>query len=89
MRKGVAGVHSTRLQRIKVKLLKYIHTVRYKSEKDLHIADLLSRNYLKETAEDDKFINEVVHSINMTAEKKEEFQQKCAKDMKIQKLSFN
>ncbi|XP_031353678.1 uncharacterized protein K02A2.6-like [Photinus pyralis] len=88
MRKGVAEVHSPRLQRIKVKLLKYNLTVIYKPGKEMYIADLLSRNYLQEPRQDDKFITEVVHSINMTQEKKTEFQEESRQDSEIQKIMF-
>lgn len=88
MRKGVAEVHSPRLQRIKVKLLKYNLNVCYKPGKEMYIADLLSRNYLLESTVDDKFITEVIHSINVTKEKKAEFQQESERDSCIQKIIF-
>lgn len=48
MEKSVAEVQSFRLQRIKVKLLRYNIKVTYKPGKEMHIADLLSRNFIKE-----------------------------------------
>lgn len=48
MEKSVAEVQSPRLQRIKVKLLRYNIKVTYKPGKEMHIADLLSRNFIKE-----------------------------------------
>lgn len=58
MRRGVVEVHSPRLQ-----VLQYNLKVCYKPKKELHIADMLSGDYLK------KIITETVHTISMTNEK--------------------
>ena len=86
MKKGIAEVHSPRLQRIKIKLLKYDLNVCYKPGKEMLIADLLSRNYLQGVSKDETFFNEVVHTINMTETRQEEFREESEKDHELIKL---
>ncbi|XP_030745261.1 uncharacterized protein K02A2.6-like [Sitophilus oryzae] len=87
MKKGVADVSSPRLQRIKVKLLKYDIDVQYLPGKDMLIADLLSRNYIKDDiGSDNTFLTEIVHSVNVTDDKLKVFQSETSKDFELKLL---
>jgi hypothetical protein len=85
MNKTVSNVVSSRLQRIKLKLLKYDLNVKYLPGKFMYIADLLSRSYLrnKET-ETDELLTEVVHSLEkyvpMSEKRKCQYKQTLSKD---------
>lgn len=84
MVKKFSEIASPRLQRIKLKLLKYQLHVNYMPGKHLHVADLLSRDFIKENQGDDPSMLEVVHNIkavvNITDNKILEFQSKTDKD---------
>jgi len=62
--KKISEIPSTRLQRIRIKLLKYQIEISFKPGKEMHIADLLSRSFINETNTDDTWLQEVVHSID-------------------------
>lgn len=64
MKKNVSDVGSARLQRLKLKLLKYDLDVEYMPGKLLYVADTLSRLYLNETTKEDNSMNEIVHTIS-------------------------
>nr|XP_022902184.1 uncharacterized protein K02A2.6-like [Onthophagus taurus] len=77
--KKVSDITSSRLKRMKMKLLKYDLNVIFTPGRYTYIADLLSRSYLKENQDcSDNWITEGVHSIstnlNITDLKKREFQ---------------
>lgn len=68
MSKNVVNVASPRLQRMKVKLMKYDLKVEYLQGKLMFVADLLSRDYLNEigpSGESDSFSNEIVHCVGL------------------------
>lgn len=56
---------SSRLQRLKMRLLKYNFTIEYLPGKYMYIADLLSRSFIKTPVEDDPDMLDVVHSIEL------------------------
>lgn len=68
---------SNRLQRMLLKLLKYDIKVVYLPGKDMLIADLLSRSYIRDKVKDDPEMEYVIHSLSnniaMSDEKKEIF----------------
>lgn len=67
MKNEICKINSTRLQRIRIKLLKYDLDVQYIPGKKMIVADHLSRSYLKnETGKDTSSLNEIIHSINVT-----------------------
>lgn len=84
-KKEVVKVMSSRLQRMKLKLLKYDLDIVYVPGKYMYVADLLSRSYIKEYDQDD-FLKEIVHSvkavrhIHVTDKKLKEFQECTLKD---------
>lgn len=90
IRKPIAVVGSPRLQRMKIKLLKYDIKLQFSPGKELHIADLLSRDYIKDKVEDDKELTEVVHSVekhlDISDEKREQFVIETLKDTDLQIL---
>lgn len=71
MNKDLSKVYATRLQRMRLKLLKYNIEVTYVPGKFLHMADLLSRNVDKTALiEDTSAFSEVVHSVNISENRK-------------------
>lgn len=92
LNKKISEIPSTRLQRMRIKLLKYQIEISYKPGKEMHIADLLSRSFLNETTVDDKWLLEVVHTIDtglkITNDKNEEFKKATSTDPTLSKLKF-
>lgn len=90
MNKTISEIPSTRLQRMRIKLLKYQIKIAFIPGKEMHIADLLSRSFLSEANTDDSWLQEVVHSIDTglstTDAKKQEFQKATMADSKLSKL---
>lgn len=62
--KNVGDIASLRLQQMKIELLRYEITARYVPGKLMHVADLLSRSYVKEAIDENNWISEMVHSIS-------------------------
>lgn len=88
MNKDISDIHSTRLQRIKLKLMKYNLNVSYLPGKEMHIADALSRafNNYHSKIDTDSSLNEVVHSVNMSDSRILEFQTETEKDAVLKEL---
>ncbi|KAJ3655671.1 hypothetical protein Zmor_014792 [Zophobas morio] len=90
MNKKIADIISPRLQRIKLKLVRYDIKCEYMPGKFLHVADLLSRNYLNDPVEDDESMFEVVHNIhaivNISENKKVTFQKETQADPVLNKV---
>lgn len=87
MKKELNKIKSSRLQRMRLKLLIYNLNVKHVPGKEMHVADHLSRSYLtNENADEFKEYNEVVHSINMSDEKLKIFKQETLKDPILSKL---
>ena len=85
LKKNISDIASSRLKRLKIRLLKYNLNVSYTPGKYMFIADLLSRSYLNDNQDiTDEWINEEVHaismSLNITESKKREFQVATAND---------
>lgn len=62
-RKEIAKIGSPRLQRLRLKLIKYDLNVGYLAGKYMYIADTLSRDYLPHTNEDEIDLTQVIHTI--------------------------
>jgi hypothetical protein len=79
-----------RLQRLRLRLLKYDLSIVYTPGKDMHIADTLSRDFL--STEDDKdpeielVVLELVESLAMLKEKQEVFRIETKKDSELSAL---
>ncbi|GBO41607.1 Transposon Ty3-G Gag-Pol polyprotein [Araneus ventricosus] len=91
MNKNIVNVLSNRLQRIKIKLLKYQLNLKYLPGKFMHIADLLSRSFNeKEIQLDDEDMIETVHTLTkqlqMSEIKKREFKEATLKDQGLKKV---
>lgn len=91
MKKQIAKINSARLQRLKLKLVKYRLNVEYQPGKELHIADLLSRNYIEsDVIEEEESVREVVHFVaehlRMSPQKKEEFRKQTWEDETLKKI---
>lgn len=86
LKKGIHEIPSARLQRLKLKLLKYDIEFKYLKGRLMHIADLLSRSYLNEVDEDQSYMFEVIHCIGLgnylqcTDEQKQELIKETSKD---------
>lgn len=89
MNKPVCKIGSVRLQRLKLKLLKYSLNVYYVPGKKLHFADMLSRSTLKYT-EYDPEMTETVHLVSkhlpMSEQKKIEFRKETANDKVLNEI---
>lgn len=66
LKKGIHDIASPRLQRLKLKLLKYDLEYKYLKGKLMFIADLLSRSYLQCSNIDEQYMYEVIHCIGLT-----------------------
>lgn len=73
--KEYCKIPSPRLQRMKLKLEKYNLTFTYRPGKDMHIADLLSRNLVNNQHEEPeiKELTELVHTVNLSQKRKKQF----------------
>lgn len=93
MTKEIGKINSSRLKRIRMKLLKYDLDVKYVPGKYLHVSDHLSRSYLKdETGKLNNSLDHVVHSVNVSEEKLKEFRKFTQEDnllIELSKLYFN
>lgn len=86
-KKELDKIYCTRLQRMKLKLIKYNLNVVYVPGKFLHIADLLSRSYLKtEMNNEEEDFNEVIHSLNISDYRKEQLKFETENDKVLAKL---
>lgn len=90
IKKPVAEVISPRLQRMKIKLLKYNLNLQFSPGKEMYIADLLSRSMLKYKVKDDVELEEVVHIIEkhliISDEKREMFEKETKNDKDLQEV---
>lgn len=66
LKKHLHDIPSPRLQRLKLKLLKYDIDFKYLQGKFMYIADLLSRSYQEENNVDDSYMYEVIHCVGLT-----------------------
>lgn len=85
MSKNICNVLSNRLQRIKIKLLKYQLNLKYLPGKFLYIADLLSRSFLdtqagEENIEIAEFVHTLTKQLQMSEAKKKEFGEATLRD---------
>lgn len=64
MSKPIGKIGSTRLKRLRLKLLPYELSVTYLPGKDMHIGDLLSRSYVNDSVKDDPEMLNMVHSVS-------------------------
>lgn len=88
MKNELAKIHSSRLQRMKMKLLIYKTNVVYVPGKYMHIADHLSRSYLTdEISTDFAEYEDVVHSINISTDKLKEFKYYTKNDYILNELT--
>lgn len=93
LKKHIHEVPSPRLQRMKLRLLKYDIEYKYLKGKYMYIADLLSRAYIQcDNTTDDPYINEMVHCVGLashlqcTPEQKQELITESNNDTELSKL---
>lgn len=92
LKKPIHEVPSPRLQRLKLKLLKYDLEFKYLQGKLMLIADLLSRSYLECGDIDDSFMYEVIHCVGLakylqcTDETKQKLIAETSKDLELKQL---
>lgn len=96
LKKPIHEVPSPRLQRLKLKLLKYDLEYKYLKGKLMFIADLLSRSCLECTDTDDSYMYEVIHCVGQakylqcTDETKQKLIAETKNDSELSKLiEFN
>lgn len=82
--KEILKIPSSRLQRMRIKLLKYDIKLIYLPGDKMHIADLFSRSYCNDPVEDDKDLVEIVHMVdkyfNISDNMRQRFQDEIEKD---------
>jgi hypothetical protein len=92
LKKHIHEVPSPRLQRLKLKLLKYDIHFKYLKGKFMYIADLLSRAYLKCTDIDESYMYDVIHCVGLanymqcTVEQKQIIISETCKDEELSQL---
>lgn len=88
MKKEFSKIPSSRLQRMRIRLLRYQIDLKYVPGKFLYVADLLSRYYDKDeqTSEIDDLNEVVVHSLNISESKIKEFQTETEIDPVLREL---
>lgn len=87
MKKEINKIPSARLQNIRIKLLNYDIDLEYAPGKTIHIADYLSRYSMDCTEKDyDKSLDDAVLSINVSDERKIEFQRETNNDPMLKQL---
>lgn len=81
MEKDIHKISSSKLQRMRIRLLNYKLKVEYLPGKYMFIADYLSRDFIKSgDSEEDKVFSESVLSINVSNAKQEEFKENILRD---------
>lgn len=84
MNKPICKIGSTRLQRFRLKLLKYSLNVKYLPGKFMYVADNLSRSYLQDPVIDDPEMFQIVHTLTshlpMSEARKKQFVDATEKD---------
>lgn len=87
MKKEISKIPSARLQNIRIKLLNFDIDLEYAPGKTIHIADYLSRYSMQSKDGDyDKTLDDSVLSINVSDERKKEFQTETEKDPTLRKI---
>lgn len=90
MKKDIDKIPSPRLQRLKIKLLRYNLELEYCPGKKLVLADLLSGSYIKDKVEDDESMTDIVHSVEanmgITKERRIQFENETKKDKNLQDM---
>lgn len=87
MQKELSKIHSVRLQRMKIKLFPYKLELKYVPGKQMHISDFLSRNFLRnDTNETIESLNEMVHSVNISYNRKDEIREKTEEDSDFKRI---
>lgn len=88
MKKQISDIHSSRLQRIKLKLMKYDLEVVHCPGKDMHIADALSRacDNIEIEQNTDSSLNEIIHSLDISDNRQVEFEKETENDVVLREL---
>lgn len=87
IQKEIHKIPSAKLQNIRLKLLRYDVQLEYAPGKTIHIADYLSRYSMKHKEEEvEKDLENAVLSINVSDERKIEFQEETNKDAVLKNL---
>lgn len=87
IKKEIHKIASARLQNMRIKLWNFDIQLEYAPGKTIHIADYLSRYSMKAVEEDiDKNLSEAVLVINVSDERKKEFQEEIEKDLILKKI---
>jgi hypothetical protein len=92
LKKHIHEVPSPRLQRMKLRLLRYDIDYKYLKGKYMYIADLLSRAYINGNNIDEPYINEMIHCVGIashlqcTQEQKQELIDATRNDEELFKL---
>lgn len=92
LKKNIHDIPSPRLQRLKLKLLKYDIEFKYLKGKLMFIADLLSRSFMVNNEQDDSYMYEIIHCVGLastlqcTNEQKQQLISESGKDEELSKI---
>ena len=90
MKMAIQKIGSIRLQRLRLKLLKYSLNVYYVPGKNVQFADMLSRSSLQNQKSVDPEMFEMVHSVSkhlpMRQKRKDQFRFETSKDPVLMKI---
>lgn len=88
--KEILKIGSSRLQRLKLRLMIYSLNIKYLPGKYMYIADLLSRDYLPCENGDEVDLRQTVHSISkhleISAEKRNKLEKKTSEDEQLKQV---
>lgn len=83
--KNLQDIHSVRLQRMRIKLLKYRLKLIHVPGKNMHMADTLSRAFLNDTTEYGS-LNQIVHSVAVSNTRRQEIVEATKQDQALIEL---
>lgn len=94
MKKNLREIKNNRLKRLRMKLLLYTFDLKYLPGSKLYIADLLSRNFIKNVEiENEQPLSDIIHtvtegSISISESRLKEFQKQTSDDSVLQKVKY-
>lgn len=86
IKKDIHTIPSAKLQRMRLKLLNFDIELQFAPGKSIHIADYLSRHFIDDDTPEDESISEAILTINVSDEKRIEFQRETESDDQLKKV---
>ncbi|XP_050533909.1 uncharacterized protein K02A2.6-like [Daktulosphaira vitifoliae] len=91
MLKELNKIPNNRIRRLRMKCMLYDIKVKYLPGREMYVADLLSRNYIKRDVTGETIVNDVVHAIseiqiNFSNDKEDEFKRNTGNDEVLKQI---